>query len=197
YRRNTVLPAMGRAPVLEQKYSLPGSKLELPIGDRNYFARPRERHPNVRRAVIRPFVVVLVIRVFGHEALEEFFQIAASGGRGVFHDDETAARMAHKDRRRPGRDFASRNDLLDFIGNFVRPLAFRSHLEGFCVHGHRGMLAAAPRAASFRFAQGSEGGIVLLQCRMISSGFLSTKRRFAAGSMSWPRRSRTIIATAS
>src|SRR5207237_4136730 len=111
---------MGRAPVLEQKYSLPGSELELPIGDRNYFARPRERHPNVRRAVVRPFVVVLVIRVFGHEALEEFFKIAAGCGRGVFHDDETAARVAYTGRRRTGRDVVSIVDLLSLHRNIAR-----------------------------------------------------------------------------
>ncbi len=56
-------------PVFEQKNSLPRSQLHPRIGDRGHFARSRQDHPDVRRHVVRSFVVVLEVTcVFGHEA---------------------------------------------------------------------------------------------------------------------------------
>src|ERR1043165_5529656 len=68
--------------------------------------------------------------------------------------------MANENARRASRDLAARHDPGDFVGDLVGALAFRAKLEGFRVHRHCGTLAAAPRTASFRFAQGDEDSIV-------------------------------------
>ena len=133
--------------MLEVENPLPRAELHLGVRHRNHFARSGERHPNVRGAVVRPFVVVLVVRFLRDEAFEESLQIAARGRRGVFHDHEAAARMLDENRYRAGGDAAALHDLLNLIGDFVRPLALRSHLEFFApnARGHR-RHASNPRA---------------------------------------------------
>ena len=50
---------MRRPPMLEQKDSLPRSELHPRFRDRDHFTRPGQHHADVRRHVVRPFVVVL------------------------------------------------------------------------------------------------------------------------------------------
>ena len=146
--------------MLEQKNSLPGADLYFAIDNGEDFARAGERHANVRGAVVGTFVVVFVVRILGNETFEKFFQIASRRGRGILHDDQTAARVADEHRYSACRDFASSDDFLHFVSDFVRPLPFRSQSKIFAVNSHRDTLTAAPRAASFRFAQCDEDWIV-------------------------------------
>src|SRR5205085_1182458 len=118
------------------------------------------RHANVRRAVVASLIVMLVVSVLGHESLEEFFQVASSRRRGVFHEGKAATGVANENRCRPVRDFAAPHNGGDFTSYLVGALSFATNLERFTVDRHRATLTAAPHPASFRFAQSSEDWIV-------------------------------------
>jgi len=151
---------MRSAAVFEQKNSLPGSELQFPIDHRDDLARSGERHPNVGRAVVRAFVVVLVIGILRHKALEEIFQITARSRRRVLHDHETATRVPNEHRHSSGGDVTLAEDSLNLVGNFVCSLSVRPHLECFALNRHRRTLTPADFPASFDFAQDSEDWIV-------------------------------------
>ena len=64
----------------------------------------------MRGAVIATFGGVLEVRrVFRHKAFEEFLEIPPRGRVGVFHHDETAARMPNEDGDRARPDSARRD----------------------------------------------------------------------------------------
>ena len=73
--------------MLEKKNALPGAELHFAIDDRDRFARTRQDHANVRGHVVRAFVIVLVVRVFGNELLKKSLDIAS--GRRPFDTAET------------------------------------------------------------------------------------------------------------
>ncbi len=115
---------MRLAPMFEEKNSLPGAKLHFAIDDRNGLARPREHHANVRWHIVWTFVVVFVIRVFRHELVEKFLDIAARGRRGVLHRGQTATGVLNKNRDRAMAHFALVDLALNFLRDFVGALAF-------------------------------------------------------------------------
>ena len=107
------------------------------IRDRDHFARSRQHHPDVRRHVVRSFVVVLEVRrVFGHEPVEEFLEIAARGRIRVLHDDEAATGVLNENGQRAGRDAAAGQGRIDLIRDFIRPLARCPDRDRFVVHAH-------------------------------------------------------------
>jgi hypothetical protein len=130
-------PPMRRAPVFEEKNALPCAELHMTIDNRNGFARARERHPDVRGAVVTAFGRVdEIICVFGDEVLEEFFKIFSRRAIGVFHNDQTATRMLdeYRDDSRAHTGFA---DLaLDFIGNLICAFAFGGDFESVMMDAH-------------------------------------------------------------
>src|SRR5947199_1308116 len=62
--------------VLEQKNSLPGAQLHLPVNNQHTLARARQDHPNVRGHFARAPLVLSVISVFRNELLENPFDLA-------------------------------------------------------------------------------------------------------------------------
>ena len=99
---------VGCATMFEKENALPGSELHFAINNWHGFAGPRQDHADMRRHVIAAFGTVReIIRVFRHEAVEEFFQITPRSGIGIFHDDHAATGMLDKHRRRPIPDAAS------------------------------------------------------------------------------------------
>jgi hypothetical protein len=120
---------MRRKPVFEQKDSLPRSQLHPRMCDRDHFARSRQNHPDVRRHVVWSFSVVLEVgRVFGHEPVEEFFQIAARGWIRVLHDDEAATGVLDENRQCACDDSASGQNFGNLVGNFIG--SFTSGADG-------------------------------------------------------------------
>ena len=113
---------MRRVSVFEKENTLPRSKLHTRICDRDHFARSRQHHPNVRRHVVRSFIVVLEVRrVFGHEPVEEVFEIATRGWIRVLHDDEAATGVLDENSQRARDDTAAGQDLENLVGNFIGP----------------------------------------------------------------------------
>ena len=91
----------------------------------------------MRGHIVGPFVIVFeIIGVFRHEPVEKFFEIAARGGRGIFHDHETAARVLDEDCCGAHSDAALFDDLLDLIGDFVGSLALCADVELVVVNAH-------------------------------------------------------------
>ena len=76
------------AAMLKEKNALPRAELHSTIDNRDGLARARERHPDMRSAVVTAFGRVdEIIGLFRHEALKKFFQICSCRPIGVFHDD--------------------------------------------------------------------------------------------------------------
>jgi len=110
------------SPMLKQKDSLPGPELHPRIDDRYHLARSRQNHPDMRRHVVGSFSVVLEVRrIFGHEPVEEFFEIAARGWIRVLHDDEAATGMLHENGRGASAYAAAGHDLKNLICDFAGP----------------------------------------------------------------------------
>jgi hypothetical protein len=144
------LSPVRRPAVFEKKNSLPGAELHLSIDDRDYFARARKDHSNMRRHIVPAFIVVLEIRrIFRHETIEKFLEVAARFRRGIFHDDETATRVAREDDGRSVFDPAFIHYLSNVVGNFVRSFAASRNFKAFRVNRHlRKRATYAPRDAA-------------------------------------------------
>ena len=124
YHCNNNASPMGGLPVFEQKNALPRSQMHSRVHDRDYFTRSCQHHPDVRGHVVRSFVVVLEVgRVFGHEPIEEFFEIAPRSRICVLHDDEAAAGVLNENRQCASSDAAPGQDLRNLICNFIGPFA--------------------------------------------------------------------------
>lgn len=88
--------------MFEQKNALPGSQLHFPINNRHRFTGARQDHADMGWHVVAAFGTMLeIIRIFWHEPVEEFLQIASSRRIGIFHDDQAATGVLDKDRRSP------------------------------------------------------------------------------------------------
>ena len=95
----------------------------------------------MRCAVVRTFIVMLIIGVFRHEILEKLLQVAPRGWRGILHHCQTATRVLNKYRYDAVADLALVDLLLDFIRDFVGSLAVRSNFQLFMLHAHLSRLA--------------------------------------------------------
>ena len=70
-----------------------------------------------------------VTRIFGHEAVEKFFQVAARGWVGVFHDDNAATGVLNENSGRSVVDAAFVDLRLNLTGDFVEALAVGAHFQ--------------------------------------------------------------------
>jgi len=87
--------------MLPEKDPLPRAEAQTAANKRDHFCRPCQRHFDVTRHIIGPFVRMRKIRVIlWYEAIDEALQIAARGRVGIFHNDQAATGMAAKDRNR-------------------------------------------------------------------------------------------------
>jgi hypothetical protein len=145
YRYDDLSPMRGAA-MFEKKDPLPRAELHFTIDDGDDFARARQDHPDVRSAVVRAFIIVFVVCIFRHEPFEKFLQVAPGRGRRIFHDDETATRMARKHSHGAGFDFALGDSFSNLLGDFVRSFAACRDFEIFCVRVHH--LAQRPTYVS-------------------------------------------------
>lgn len=137
HRDDNDLPAMRIASVLEQENALPGPELHSGFRDRNYFTRWRQDRADVRRHVVWSLVVVLEIgRVFRHEPVEEFLEIAARGWIRIFHNDEAATGVLNENSQRAERNAAAGQGCVDLVRDFIGPLASSPDHNRFGVHAH-------------------------------------------------------------
>jgi hypothetical protein len=114
---------MRRQSVFEEENALPSSQLHAGICDRNYFAEVGQDGANVRRHIVRSFIVVLEVRrVFRHEPVKEFFQIATSGRVRVLHDDEAATGVLNENGQCARDDAAAGQNIGNLVGDFIGPL---------------------------------------------------------------------------
>jgi hypothetical protein len=129
---------MGGAPVFEKENSLPGAELHFSIGNRDSLAGVRQRHANVRGAVVSAFSrVEKVVQVFWNKTLEKFFKVPAGGWIGVFHDNQAAAGVLHENRGQAVAHLALVDLVLHLVGDFVSALSVRSNFEFFVLHAHK------------------------------------------------------------
>ena len=92
----------------------------------------------MRWHIIRSFVVVLKVRrVFRHEPVKEFFEIAARGRIGVLHDDEAATGVPNEYSQRARDDAAAAQDVGNLVGDFVGPFAVGANSDRLGVDAQR------------------------------------------------------------
>lgn len=129
---------MRNSPMFKEENALPCSKLHFSVRDRQYFARARQRHADVRWHIIAAFGAVReVIGILGHQVVEEVLQIAARSWIGIFHDDDAATGVLNKNRSGPISNAASVDLRLNFIGDFVQSLSVSADFELIVINVHR------------------------------------------------------------
>ena len=78
---------MRRGAVLEQEDSLPGAELQPSVGDGDAELGLGQRALDVRRHVVRPFVIVAVERdILWHDAMQKSIEVAPDIGRCILLD---------------------------------------------------------------------------------------------------------------
>ncbi|MEY2484399.1 MAG: hypothetical protein QOG67_2127 [Verrucomicrobiota bacterium] len=128
--RHENLTTMFSASMLEQEDALPCSELHLTVRNRYRFATARKCHPNVGWHVVGAFVVMLkVIGAFRDKFIEKLLQIPARRGRGIFHGDDAATRVWHKEYDDSVPDLMLVDQGLRLARYLVSALAFRSNLQ--------------------------------------------------------------------
>lgn len=173
---------MGHAAMLEKKYALPGAELQLPISYRNDLAGPRQCHANVRGAVVAPFLLVLVLGIFGHEPFEESLQVAPRGRRGVLHHNQAATRVLDEHRGGAACDTTLFDRSLHLLRNLVGAFAVSLQFEaaGLCAHPLRryrwinGLAIVALATACIRAA--TEADIAPLYKRAVAGDKRATEQ---------------------
>jgi hypothetical protein len=121
---------MWRSPMLKEKDALPRSKLHFPIDNRYCLARARQRHPDMRWHIVAAFRTVReVIGIFGHQPVEELFQIAACGRIRIFHDEKAATGVLHKHSHCSVSHVAPIDRRLYIIRDFVQSFTFAAKIE--------------------------------------------------------------------
>src|SRR6266545_972736 len=129
---------MWGAPMLEQEYALPGSKLHLAVDNRDCLAGARQYHADVRRHVIAAFrTVSKVISIFRHQTIEKFLQVMSRRRIGILHENDAATRVLNKQRDCPIAQTALVDLRLDIVGDFVGPFASSANVELILVNTHR------------------------------------------------------------
>lgn len=90
----------------------------------------------MRCAVIRPFIVVLIVGVLRHETFKESFEIASRRRCGIFHHHQTAAGVLNKYGHRSVFDLGSVDFLLNGKGDLVRSFAFCANHDLIVSNAH-------------------------------------------------------------
>jgi len=130
-------PPMRRATMLKKKYALPGSELHFSFDDRHCFTRSRQDHADMRWHIIAALRTVgEVICIFGHQTIEELFQIVSRGRIGIFHHNYATTGVPNKDCHCPVAGPTFLDLRLDIIGDFVGSFSVRAHVELFLMDTH-------------------------------------------------------------
>jgi len=131
------------AAVFEKKNALPGAQLHFAADNRHGFARAGEDHSNVCRHVVWPFVIVLVIGIFGHKLFKKPFDVTARRRSRVFHHGQAATGVLNKNRDRSVAH-ARLVDLISYlIGELVSAFAIRFDFEVVVLDVHTTRIASA------------------------------------------------------
>jgi molybdopterin synthase sulfur carrier subunit len=75
--------------------------------------------------------------MFGHQLVEELFQIAARSRIGILHDQKAATGVVNKDGHRSVSHSAPPDLLLHFIRDFVQALTCGANFQLFMTYRHR------------------------------------------------------------
>src|SRR5207248_7340865 len=89
---------------------LPRSERELCATHGQRLRGPGERGADVRRHVVRPLFLVLVVGAFGREPRQERFQIPPHGRVGVLLDDQRGAGVLYTNVAESGPDTGGVHD---------------------------------------------------------------------------------------
>ena len=127
--------------MFEKENSLPGAELHFSISNRHGFTRLRQDHANVRGHVVRAFVIVLVVRVFGNELLKKSLDIASGRWRRVLHHGQAATGVLNENRHDPVSHVGFVDLLLNLIRDLIGAFAVGSHFEFFVLDLHGQQLA--------------------------------------------------------
>ena len=86
--------AMRTCAVFPQENALPSAETEAAIDEGDHFCGPSQRHLDMARHIIRPFVgmrkIGIIIR---HEAVDEALQVTTGARIGIFHNHQTTTGM--------------------------------------------------------------------------------------------------------
>lgn len=128
---------MWRAPVLEQEYALPGSKLHFAVDNRDCFAGARQYHADMRWHVIAAFRTVRkVMSIFRHQTIEKFLQIVSRRWVGIFHNDQTAAGVLNKHSHCAISHSTAIDFRLHLISHFVQALSACANVNQIVMNVH-------------------------------------------------------------
>ena len=128
---------MAAGAVLPEEDARPGAEAEAASDEGDDLGRAGERHLDVAGHVVGTFVGVCEVRiVFGHEAVDEAFQITARRRIRVFHDNETAAGVAAKDSHGALVEAGFEERFLDHVGELRRRFTRSGDDDLFGKGGH-------------------------------------------------------------
>ena len=123
--------------MLEQENALPGSEPHFSVDNRHCLACARQDHADVRWHVVAAFGTVgEIIRIFRHQAIEEFLEVMSRGWIGVLHDDHAATGVLNKHGHCSIAQAAVVDLRLDVVGDFVHRLATGADFESVMVYAH-------------------------------------------------------------
>jgi hypothetical protein len=129
---------VGMGPVLPEETALPGPEEQLTLIEGNGLRGAGEGHFYVAGHVVGAFVDMLEMRiVLLDQPIEPIFEIAASRGVRVFHEDEAATGMATENGDRTGAQTGFLQDRLDETGYFDQAFAPCCEGKGLLVDLHR------------------------------------------------------------
>jgi hypothetical protein len=129
---------MRGASVLEEKDTLPGSKLHFAIDNRDCLTCARQGHADVRWHVIAAFRAMReVIGILRHETVEKLFQIAPGRRVGILHDDNAATGVLNKNSHSSVSHAAPLDLRLHIVGDFVGPFASSANFKSIMLNAHK------------------------------------------------------------
>ena len=129
---------MWRASMFENENTLPRSELHSSIHNGYCLTGAGQRHPDMRWHIIAALGTVReVVCIFGHQPVEELFEIAARCRIGIFHDQKTATGVLNKQSAGPALHSIPIDLRLHIIGDFVQAFTSRAQFEFFVMDLHQ------------------------------------------------------------
>src|SRR5262245_33417965 len=108
--------------MFEEVDSLPRAEGRLTVQHRNRDLHLRERSAQMRRHVVRPFILMRIpARVFGGQSLEERFEVGANLRRGVLLNEERSGSVTAEQREEACGDRLLGDPRADLARDFAQP----------------------------------------------------------------------------
>lgn len=137
--------------MLPQIDALPCAEGESSIANRNGLGCFGERATNVRRHVVRAFVIVLPASRFGHDVRHPVLQVSKHRRIRIFLDNQACRGVLNEHETQPGGDTALGDHVGYIASDVVKGFGIRGDREG-CLqlkHGSQARRCAADTQAGY------------------------------------------------